>query len=62
MYLKRYDMMRWLSVTSWNFQGTSKVFLSKNYTRISGVKYRSKVVVTIDGESATSTSRSCEVK
>ena len=62
MYLERYDMGRWVGVTSWNFQGTNKVFLSKSSTGMSGVKYRTKVSVTVDGESATAISRSCEVK
>lgn len=62
MYLERYDMGRWIGVNSWNFQGTSKVFLSKSYTGISGVKYRTKVSVTVNGESTTAISRSCEVK
>lgn len=62
MYLERYDMGRWVGVTSWNFQGTNKVFLSKSSTGMSGVKYRTKVSVTVDGESATATSGSCEVK
>jgi hypothetical protein len=62
MYLERYDMGRWVGVTSWNFQGTNKVFLSKSSTGMSGVKYRTKVSVTVDGESTTAISRSCEVK
>lgn len=38
------------------------MFLSKSYSGLLGVKYRTKVVVTVDGESATAMSRSCEVK
>lgn len=61
MYLERYDLGRWLGVTSWNFNGTSYVFLSKIYTGISGVKYRTRVVVTVDGEKAEATSGSCDI-
>lgn len=60
MYLERYDLGRWISVTSWNIKGTSNVFLSKSYIGTSGVKYRTRVVVTVDGETATATSGICE--
>lgn len=61
MYLEKYSFGRWTSVTSWSFSGTSSVFLSKSYRGTSGVKYRTKVVVTIDGEKAVATSGSCEI-
>ncbi|TJX60782.1 cell agglutination protein Mam3 [Soehngenia saccharolytica] len=61
MYLERYDLGRWISVTSWNFKGTSYVFLSKSYTGMSGVKYRTRVVVTVDGEKAEAVSGICEI-
>ncbi|WP_313758353.1 cell agglutination protein Mam3 [Tissierella sp.] len=61
MYLERYDLGRWISVTSWSFKGTSYVFLSKSYTGMSGVKYRTRVVVSVDGEKAEATSGSCEI-
>lgn len=61
MYLERYDLGRWISVTSWNFKGTSYVFLSKSYTGMSGVKYRTRAIVTVDGEKAEAISGSCEI-
>ncbi len=61
MYLEKYSFGRWTSVTSWSFSGTSSVFLSKGYRGTSGIKYRTKVVVTIDGEKAVATSGSCEI-
>lgn len=61
MYLEKYSFGRWRSVTSWSFSGTSSVFLSKSYRGTSGIKYRTKVVVTIDGENAVATSGSCEI-
>lgn len=61
MYLEKYSFGRWTSVTSWSFSGTSSVFLSKSYTGASGIKYRTRVVVNVDGEKATATSGSCEV-
>ena len=61
MYLEKYSLGRWTSVTSWSFSGTSSVFLSKSYRGTSGVKYRTKVLVTVDGENAVATSGSCEI-
>lgn len=61
MYLEKYSSGRWISVNSWNFKGTSNVFLSKSYRGKSGVKYRTRVVVIVDSERAVATSRSCEV-
>lgn len=61
MYLEKYSSGRWTSVTSWSFSGISSVFLSKSYTGSSGIKYRTRVVVNVDGEKATATSGSCEV-
>lgn len=61
MYLEKFSGGKWTSVASWRFTGTSNVFLSKSYIGISGVNYRTKVVVTIDGETATATSGSCEI-
>jgi len=62
MYLEKYSSGRWTSVTSWDFKGTGNVFLSKSYKGTSGVKYRTRIVVTVDGETAVATSGSCEVK
>lgn len=61
MYLEKYSFGRWTSVTSWSFSGTSSVFLSKSYRGTSGTKYRTRVVVTVDGEKAVATSGSCKI-
>lgn len=61
MYLEKYSSGRWTSVTSWSLKGTSNVFLAKTYRGTSGVKYRTRVVVTVDGETAVATSGSCEI-
>lgn len=61
MYLEKYASGRWTSVTSWSFKGTGNVFVSKTYRGISGIKYRTKVVVTVDGEKAEATSGTCEI-
>ncbi len=61
MHLEKYSSGKWTSVTSWSFKGTSNVFLSKSYTGSSGVKYRTRVVVNVNGETAEVTSGSCEV-
>ena len=62
MYLEKYSFGRWKSVTSWGYSGTSSVFLWKSYRGISGVKYRTEVVVTVDGENVVATSGSCMAK
>ncbi|WP_077368989.1 hypothetical protein [Anaerosalibacter sp. Marseille-P3206] len=61
MYLEKYSSGRWTSVTSWSLKGTGNVFLSKSYRGTSGVKYRTRVVVTVDGENAVATSGTCEI-
>ena len=61
MYLEKYSSGKWTSVTSWSIKGTGNAFLSKSYTGTSGTKYRTKVVVTVNGENATATSGSCVV-
>lgn len=61
MYLEKYSSGRWTSVTSWSLKGTGNVFLSKSYRGTSGVKYRTRVVVTVDGENAVATSGNCEI-
>lgn len=62
MYLEKYSSGRWTSVTSWSFKGAGNVFLSKSYRGTLGVKYRTRVAVTVDGETAVATSGSYEVK
>ena len=61
MHLERYDLGRWINVTSWSFKGTGNVFLSKNYRGVAGNKYRTKAVVNINGETAEATSGVCEI-
>lgn len=61
MYLEKYSSGRWTSVTSWSLNGTGSVFLSKSYRGTSGVKYRTRVVVTVDGEKAEATSETCGI-
>lgn len=52
MYLEKYSFGRWTSVTSWNIKGIGNAFLSKSYNGSSGIKYRTRVVVTVNGEKA----------
>lgn len=61
MYLEKYTSGKWTSVTSWNFSGTGDVFISKSYKGTSGIKYRTKVSVTINNETATATSGDWEL-
>ena len=61
MYLERYSSGGWISVTSWSINGTGSAFLSKSYRGTSGVKYRTRVVVTVDGETAVAISGSCVI-
>ena len=61
MYLEKYSSGEWVSITSWDFEGTSSVFLSESYTGTSGSKYRTRVKVNVDGETAGATSVSCEI-
>lgn len=61
MYLEKYSSGKWVSVTSWNISGTGEIFLSKSYKGTSGFKYRTRVVVNVNGENAIATSSSCEI-
>jgi hypothetical protein len=61
MYLEKYSSGRWISVTSWSLKGTGNAFLSKSYRGALSTKYRTKVVVTVDGEKAEATSGICEI-
>lgn len=61
MHLEKYSAGRWTSVASWSIKGTGSVSLSKSYIGISGINYRTRVVVTVDGETVTATSGSCEI-
>lgn len=46
----------WASVASWGFSGTGDVFVAQSYVGTTGYKYRLRVVVTINGETAIATS------
>lgn len=61
MYLEKYSSGRWTNVTSWNIKGTGSVTLSKTYTGTSGVTYRTRVVVTVNGETVNIASEGCEI-
>lgn len=61
MYLEKYSSGRWTSVTSWSLKGTGNAFLSKSYRGALGTKYRTKVVVTVNGEKAEATSGIYEI-
>jgi len=61
MYLEKYSAGRWKKVTSWSLNGTSYVSASKSYNGSSGTKYRTRVVVNVDGEKAKATSGTCEI-
>lgn len=61
MYLEKYSSGRWTNVTSWNIKGTGSVTLSKSYIGTSGVTYRTRVVVTVNGETVNIASEGCEI-
>lgn len=61
MYLEKYTSGKWTSVTSWNFNGTGNVFLSKSYRGSLDTEYRIRVIVTVSGEKAEATSRSLKI-
>lgn len=58
-YLEKYVSNKWITETSWSISGTGSASLSKIYTGESEVKYRIKVVVSIDGEKVTVYSNTC---
>ena len=61
MYLEKYSSGRWTNVTSWNIKGSGSVTLSKTYTGTSGVTYRTRVVVTVNGETVNIASEGCGI-
>ncbi|NYB76151.1 MULTISPECIES: hypothetical protein [Sedimentibacter] len=61
MYLQKYSSGSWVNVTSWSLNGTGNVFLSKSYSGTSNTMYRTKVVVTVNGETAEAVSGACEI-
>lgn len=60
MYLERYSSGSWVNVTSWSLKGTGSLSASKGYSGTLNTKYRTRVVVTINGETAEAVSGSCE--
>ncbi|WP_312812084.1 hypothetical protein [Sedimentibacter sp.] len=61
MYLEKYSSGSWVNVTSWSIKGTGSVFLSKSYSGIPETKYRTRAVVTVNGESAEAVSGICDI-
>lgn len=61
MYLQSYGSGKWTTVASWRFSGTNNVLLSKTYAGTAGTMYRTKVIVTVDGEAAEATSGSLKI-
>lgn len=61
MYLEKYSSSGWINVTSWSFKGTSSVSVSKSYKGTSGITYRTRIIVTVDGEKTEATSGSCKI-
>ncbi len=61
MYLEKYTSGRLTTVTSWSLKGTGSASASKSYIGTVGTKYRTRVVVTVDGERAEATSGTCEI-
>lgn len=61
MYLQKYSSGRWINVTSWALKGTGSLSSSKNYSGTVNTKYRTRVVVTVNGESAEAISGTCEI-
>lgn len=61
MYLQKYSSGRWINVTSWTLKGTGSLSSSKNYSGTVNTKYRTRVVVTVNGETAEAVSGTCEI-
>ena len=61
MYLQKYSSGSWLNVTSWSLKGTGSLSSSKSYSGTLNTKYRTKVLVTVNGESAEAISGTCEI-
>ena len=61
MYLQKYSSGSWLNVTSWSLKGTGSLSSSKSYSGTVNTKYRTRVVVTINGETAEAVSGTCEI-
>lgn len=61
VYLQKYVSGTWTNETSWPISGTSNAVLSKSYKGKTGNKYRLKCVVTVNGETVTVYSGTCDL-
>lgn len=61
MYLEKYSSGSWVNVTSWSLKGTGSLSSSKSYSGTLNTKYRTRVVVTVNGETAEAISGTCEI-
>ncbi len=61
MYLEKYSSGSWVNVTSWSLKGTGSLSASKSYNGTSNTKYRTRVVVTVNGETAEAVSGTCDI-
>ena len=58
MYLEKYSSGKWTTAASWSIRGTGDASASKSYNGTPGVKYRTRVSVTVNEEKADATSMS----
>lgn len=58
MYLQKYGSGRWTTVDSCGISDTGSASIEESYVGSEGTEYRTKVVVTVAGESATAYSDS----
>ncbi|MDD4843752.1 MAG: cell agglutination protein Mam3 [Anaerotignum sp.] len=56
LYLQKYSGSRWQNVKSWTIDEEGTVDITKSYTGVKNVKYRTKVVVTTGEDDITATS------
>lgn len=61
MYLQEYSGGRWINVADWDIGDVGSTFVSGEYEGESGYKYRTKVVVTVNGERGTVYSATCSI-
>ena len=62
LYLEQYSGGKWSSATSWSINKTGNVDVSKTYTGKSGVKYRTKAVITVGTDKITVSSEEITIK
>lgn len=58
LYLERLSNGRWITESSWTISGTGSVSISRSYSGTRGNTYRTRVSANVNGERASSTSRS----